>query len=205
MKNCGPSFQIPDMATKKRAKKAPAKAGAITGEEEAQRILREFYLEAIEGERERIEAGDGDALLTALLDVCLSGAPMPYWLSVSVASAVRRYTHMHVKTLDEAFGVKKRVGFAKLSKRRRYGLRIYLEVCALHSVGVPISKDLYKAIAEQYPDFKDGKIVEECYTKELKRHGGRRLSNTQGDPEKLPDHLKTLYEAMTGKRFKKRV
>ncbi|MBE2211189.1 MAG: hypothetical protein IAE66_06240 [Xanthomonadaceae bacterium] len=194
----------PKKPAKKATKAAPAgEAGAV--DEETQRILREFYLGSIEAERERIEAGDGDVLLNALHDVCLSDAPMPYWLSVQVASAVRRYTHMHVKTLDEAFGVKKRVGFAKLSKRRRYGMRIYFEVCALHSVGVAISKDLYKAIAEQYPDFRDGKIVEECYTKELRRRGGVRFANTQGDPERLPDHLKPIYEAMTGKRIRKRV
>ena len=186
--------------------KNPAmKVVAVDEDQEAQRIMREVYQEWIESQHERIEAGDGDALLSALLDVCLSDAPMPHWLSVHVASAVRRYTHMHVKTLDEAFGVKKRVGFARLSKRRRYGMRIYFEVCALHSVGVAISKDLYKAIAEQYQDFKDGKIVEECYTTELKRRGGRRLANTQGDPERLPGHLKPVYEAMTGKRIKKRV
>ena len=193
------------MATKKPTKKALAEAGAINEQEDAQRILREYWLQSIEAERARIEAGDGDALLSALLDVCMSNEPMPTWLTFHVAKAIRRYTHMHVRTLDEAFKVRKRPGFTKLSKRRRYGLRIYFEVCALHSVGVSISNELYKAIAETYPDFKDRKIVEECYTNELRRRGGRRFSNTDGDPAKLPEHLKPLYEAMTGKRVKKRV
>lgn len=193
------------MIAMKQTKSPPAQSGGVDKQEEAQWIVREYWLESIEGERERIETGDGDALLSALLDVCMSNEPMPTWLTFHVAAAIRRYTHMHVRTLDEAFKVKKRTGFTKLSKRRRYGLRIYFEVCALHSVGVSISNDLYKAIAETYPDFKDRKIVEECYTRELRRRGGQRLANTQGDPENLPEHLKPVYEAMTGKRVRKRV
>lgn len=177
----------------------------LTDEAQAHAIKSQVFLDWIEAEKERIEAGDGDALLRALLDVCMSDAPMPNWLTFHVAQAIRRYTHMHVRTLDEAFNVKKRTSFTKLSKRRRYGLRIYFEVCALHSVGVSISNELYKAIAETYPDFKDRKIVEECYTSELRRRGGQRFSNTQGDPAKLPDHLKPIYEAMTGKRIRKGV
>lgn len=200
------------MAAKKAKAKGPGKPGpgyqaavVVDDEAEAKKILSEFYAESIESLKGRIVAGDGDALLMALEDVCLSDNPMPYWLSVEVASSIRRYTHMECKSLDEAFRLKKRVGFAKLSKRRRYGLKIYLEVCALHSVGVPISKDLYEAIAGLYSDFKDRKIVEECYTKELRRRGDRRLSNTGGEPDKLPGYLKPIYEAMTGKQIKKGV
>lgn len=223
------------MATKKPAKKAPAKAGAAkasvrkltatkkaaknaTGgkavgttttnspatEEQKDRILREAYAEMIELKRESIEAGDGDALLDALLDVCLSDSAMPYWLSVKVASAVRRYTHMQVKTLDEAFKVKKRVQFAKLSKRRQHGWRIYYEVCALHSVNISITKELFQVIGDLH-GINDWKIVQECYSRELKRLGDRRYSKTEGDPANLPEYLKPVYESISAKRIKKRV
>lgn len=192
------------MPGKKRPAKGPGKPGpSVADSASVADILSDFYAEQIERQRERIQKGDGDALLSALWDVCLSGSPMPDWLSVAVASAIRRYSHMHVKTLDEAFQVKKRVAFAKRSKRVRYGMRMYFEVCALHSVGVSITPELFKAITELYPDVKDRKIVAECYATEFKRRGNRRVSNTGGDPERLPGYLKPVFESMTGKRLKK--
>ena len=192
------------MSGKPPPKDAPAEAGAFERAGEAEFTLADAYLGFIELHKADIEAGDGEALLSALWDSCCSGVAMPYWLSVHVVQALRRYREMHARTLDEAFGLKKREGFTKRSKRARYRRKIYMEVCALHSVGVPISKELYKAVAELYPDFKDGKIVEEVYSSEFKRLG-RRISNTNGLPERLPEYLKPVYESMTGKRPKKRV
>ena len=192
------------MATKRAPKDAPAHAGAPASPEASEFTLADAYLGFIEMRKADIEAGDGEALLAALWDSCYSGVAMPYWLSVHIVQALRRYKEMHARTLDEAFNLKDRPSFTKRSKRMRYRRKIYMEVCALHSVGVPISKELYKAVAELYPDFKDGKIVEECYSTEFKRLG-RRISNTEGLPEKLPEYLKPVYESMTGKKVKKRV
>jgi hypothetical protein len=192
------------VTAKRPPKEAPAEAGAWDRAGEADFSLADAYLGFIEMRKADIEAGDGEALLYALWDSCYSGVAMPYWLSVHVVQALRRYKEMHARTLDDAFGLEARKSFTKRSKRTRYRRKIYMEVCALHSVGVPISKELYKAVAELYSDFKDGKIVEEVYSSEFKRLG-RRISNTDGLPERLPEYLKPLYESMTGKRAKKRV
>jgi hypothetical protein len=192
------------MTADRPPKEGPAEAGALATPEGGEFTLADAYLQFIEMRKVEIEGGDGEELLAALWDSCQSGVAMPYWLSVHVIQALRRYKEMHARTLDEAFGLKERKGFTKLNKRLRYRRKIYMEVCALHSVGVPISKELYKAIAELYPDFKDGKIVEEVYSSEFKRLG-RRMSNTEGLPERLPDYLKPVYESMTGKKVKKRV
>lgn len=172
--------------------------------EDELRILQEVYAEWNEQRRERIEAGDGDVLLDALLDVCFSQAPMPYWLSSQVADAIRRYTRMKVKTLDEAFRVKKRVQFAKQSKQRQHGDMIFFEVCALHSVGIQIRRELFSAVAELH-GIKDWNIARAFYSAELRRRGGKRYSRTGGDPARLGVRLRPVYESLTGKKIKKQV
>lgn len=203
--------------SKKPAKKAPAKkAGASrrasltsTNTEavdlnDKDAVLRYAYSIQIEASRESIEAGDGDALLDAVRDACLGKMEMPDWLAARVIRAIRRYTHYEVRTLDEAFCVKKRVKFAARQKKLQHGLKIYLEVCALNSVDISITQELFSAIGKLH-GMDDWKTVMKLYSEEKKRRGGRMLSRTDGDPNKLPAHLLAIYESMPKKTSGKRI
>lgn len=189
------------MAAKKAKAKGPEQSGSES-EPELEAIMKEFYAQQIELLREKIEAGDGEALLDAMLDVCMSGAPMPTWLSFHVAAAIRRYSNFQVATLDEAFRVPKRARFEARSKRVRYGLMIYFEIGMLHSVGVPITQELYHAIGELHGVGRN--VVSECYSRELRRRGGRFVSKV-ANPSGLPARLRPIYESITGKKVENRL
>jgi hypothetical protein len=172
------------------------------GPDEVRAAIQEVYAASIEDCRRSAEAGDGEALLRAMLDACLSGQAMPDWLANEVAGAIRRYTHMHVKTLDEAFRVPPRTHFISESRRRRNGKRIFFDICLLRSAGVPITQDLFHAVGELHGLGRN--VAQECYSAELKRHGGIRAFRTRA-PEVLPQRLWGTYFRMTGKQLNNRL
>ncbi len=207
------------MAKKKPLANRPEQSGPLTEvefavanpnpdqAEVARRASEDEFQDAIddliEAKREQAEAGDGTALLDALFDFCInSDRDMPEWLRLGVGDAVRKYTKLHARTLDEAFRLPERKGFSAKSKRARLGCRIYAEVCTLHAAGASITQELYHAVGARHGVGRN--FVEECYTKELRRRGGRRIVEAI-EPAKLPKSLWATFEAITGNRPEKRL
>lgn len=140
------------MAAKKPSKR-PASAGpSEQSDAQVDAIVAKHYADEIERRRAAIERGDGDALLDALLVLCISEAPMPNWLTFKVAAAIRRYTHHECATLDEAFGITRPKNYQRrvARERRQNAFLLYSDVVELHSAGVPIDNQLLELVGEQH-------------------------------------------------------
>lgn len=83
-------------------------------------ITSEYWASEIESKRAAIEAGDGNLLLHAIMDVLLSRRPFPEWLSYKVAGAIRNYTHHKTSTLDEAFGLERPPEYRRKASQARW-------------------------------------------------------------------------------------
>lgn len=198
--NNGPETSGPDLEW---AVANPSPDPAVVAAREREEAFQDGIDDLIESRRESIERGDGESLLEALLDFCLnSDREMPLWLRERTSDAIRRYLKLHARTLDEAFRLKPRTGFIAKSRRARYGLRIYFDICALHWAGASITQELYLAVAELHNVGRN--FVEECYSRELARRGGRRIGAPRA-PEDLPKRLWSTFERVTGKRIEIRL
>lgn len=144
---------------KQTSKQSPAEPGAAqqleSDDAENARIaeiVASHWHDQIESKRLAIDDGDGDALLSALMDVVLSGAPFPEWLSFKVAAAIRRYSFHEVLTLDEAFGVKRPGGYRRGSTQQRWNNSwvVVHDILQLHRAGVPIDDALFEAVGARH-------------------------------------------------------
>lgn len=149
----------------------------------------------IEERRERIESGDGRQLLEALLDVCMSNAPMPNWLSFRLAGAVRKYTDHEAKTLDEAFNVQRPKNYHHQSKKRRRQAigSFYVDVLTLRAAGVPIDDELFAAVGDLYKIKRT--TASEWYVDRQKVLGNL-VTMEKISSEDLSDRLKVVYDSL---------
>ena len=138
------------MSTGKRTTKKPKPFDYAAEEARAEAIVSEHWATQIEGKRAAIEAGDGDALLEAIMDVVLSRKAFPEWLAYSVARAIRGYTHHKASTLDEAFGVSRPQGYRRKAVQARWdgALPVVQDVMHLQKAGVPVDDGLFEAVGE---------------------------------------------------------
>lgn len=136
------------MAAKKPVKKSPAPAGAAY--EIPFKDLAEAYSHQVENRRTAVTKGNGDALLAAIMDVVHGRIPFPEWLAVEVAAAIRRYTHHHVSTLDQAFGVKRPAGYRRKAVRERLE-KAAIVIHAVHDLnraGYPIDENMFEEVGK---------------------------------------------------------
>ena len=114
----------------------------------ARDILQAHYLSEIESKREKIESGDGTALLSALESVAMSDAAMPDWLATQVVRSIRNYTHHKTTTLDEAFNVKRPDGYRRQAAKDRWnkGVLVVSDVIALIRAGRPVDDGMFEEV-----------------------------------------------------------
>lgn len=119
-------------------------------EAEILRIVEGYYLQRIEARRTKIEEGSGDDLLAAILDVAIGRVAFPEWLSYKVASAIRRYSHHEVSTLDQAFNVKRPAGYRRKAVAARWNKAILIvrDVHDLSEHGFPIDGSLFEEVGK---------------------------------------------------------
>lgn len=118
--------------------------------EEVAQIVSEHYASVIEAKRDAIESGDGDALLSALLNALISRDPLPDWLCGQIASAIYRYQHHDAFSLDEAFRVSRPSGYRQKARReqRRVGTVVAYDVRALVRAGAVVDEALFAAVGK---------------------------------------------------------
>lgn len=106
----------------------------------------DLRVEILERLRERVERGDGDALLEAISTAATLGMVMPMWLASATSHAVAAYGNYDAKTLDEAFGVKRRKGqqLPAAQSEGRNALYVIAEVLRLHAQGMPIDAGIFE-------------------------------------------------------------
>jgi hypothetical protein len=94
---------------------------------------------------ERFDRGDNTAVLDALL---IMAATFPAWLHTKVISALMAYRQCTVRTLDEAFGVKRPKGQHHESARDREVLRpqIIFDVYSRHAKGAPLDQAIFEEV-----------------------------------------------------------
>jgi hypothetical protein len=116
--------------------------------------------------RERLEAGDTDALVEALQQVAGSalavadagdiGLPMPPWLAERVYAATKGWLDREAASLDAALKIRQpKAGYNTPKKRqlRRLAGRIFDDVSILHQRGgFKIEKDLYACVGARHSD-----------------------------------------------------
>ncbi len=116
----------------------------------AARMVALHYREVIESKREAGQSGDGDALLSAVMNALIARERFPEWLALELAGAIYRYTQHDARTLDEAFRVKRPDGYrlAAARDRRRKGLVVTAQIMELHSAGAAVDEALFAAVGE---------------------------------------------------------
>ena len=163
-----------------------------------------FYRDMLERLRPAVEAGSGEAMIEALelASFLMPAEILPEWFANQLQKAVLRYTGMEVRSLDQAFNLKERNGFAKKSKKARFGMRAFFDVCCLSAVGVGIDNDMHLEISKVYPKGVGRDMIKRFYEDELRRRGGQKYACRVKTPEQLPQRLHPVYEVLTGNRIR---
>ena len=101
-----------------------------------------------ESHREAVEAGDGEALIHALVGALQRGGAVPDWLAYRALAAFRRWMHLKARTLDEAFGVSRPKGRQIATQRHRAdrGILVFMDVDQLRAARVPVDEQLFAAV-----------------------------------------------------------
>ncbi|WP_242163382.1 hypothetical protein [Lysobacter sp. M15] len=96
--------------------------------------------------RDRVERGDGDAVLEAMSLAATLRLVMPVWLASAVTGAVAAYRNHDVKTLDDAFGVQRQKGqqLPAAQSEGQNALYVIAEVLRLHALGKPIDAGTFE-------------------------------------------------------------
>ena len=97
------------------------------------------------------EDGEKYALLEALKLSCeLKQSLIPHWVAHGVHEAVSNWSELEVKTLDDAFDVKRK-GFRLKDRRAKEYLmpKVYQRVRILHKDGNSITDDLFGVVGEE--------------------------------------------------------
>ena len=117
-------------------------------EERVRRILAALNAEMLEGRREAVEAGDGEALLIAVLDALVAREPFPGWLGDALIAAIRRYQQHDAHSLDEAFNVKRPAGYRRgaARDRRKIGAMVVYDINQMARAGAVIDDELFEAV-----------------------------------------------------------
>jgi hypothetical protein len=107
------------------------------------------YFDAVDRElmklHKRYDDGDRSALLDAIY---MLGVFFPAWVREGFVEALAQYQQYNVKTLDEAFGVKRLKGQHLKAARKRELLRpqIIFEVYCRHAKGAPLDQGTFEAV-----------------------------------------------------------
>lgn len=101
--------------------------------------------------RMSFEEGERESALEALRLCALHGLPMPDWLSDGYQQCYREWRHLHVKTLDEAFGTKRPKGanFASIKKARMLEINVPLWAMILRRKGAVTDESLFQEIGRR--------------------------------------------------------
>lgn len=105
-------------------------------------------LKVVEKFRGAVEAGDGDALLSAIQCLVSSRAPFPLWLAAATFQAIDKYKTHAAATLDEAFGVERprRYRQAKARELETTARNAIADIVSLRMLGLPVSGDMFEAV-----------------------------------------------------------
>jgi hypothetical protein len=110
----------------------------------------EWVEQKLEKMRKAFEAGKKSALLAALRLSCQCGpfVKTPEWVYNGVRDAIYRYEGAEVRTLDEAFGVKRPKNWRQRAEltRKRLGLEVVARIHVWKSVGESVTKELYAEV-----------------------------------------------------------
>ncbi|HCI3972011.1 TPA: hypothetical protein NO321_000220 [Pseudomonas aeruginosa] len=104
----------------------------------------------LEAYRSSFEEGERNSVLEALRLCAIHELPMPEWLSAGYQQCFREWRHLHVKTLDAAFGVTLPKGshFAAMRKARRLAFAVPALVMRLKRKGMPVDEGLFHEIGK---------------------------------------------------------
>lgn len=139
----------------------------LEADQEAQRQVSPVLddnLKQIENCHARFEAGDGMALLEAVLITLGTKIIPPDWLAVGFRSAFTSYWNADVKTLDDAFNVHRPKGFSTKAeaKRRQWVGFAVIDIVLLSSLGAAIDDNLFDAVGNNY-GISGGTVKERYY------------------------------------------
>jgi len=148
------------MVTRRRSSKgAPT---VLKGEDVLAAIREEFYkITTVEEWLDWLHAkaieqcleGDNTPasnLIVALYHACSSRAPVPDWVKQSTAHALDRYVNHEVRTLDEAFRVKRPKGYNLKAARLMNvdGRLVFTDVCDMVAAGAVLDEVLFEAVGK---------------------------------------------------------
>ena len=96
-------------------------------------------------------SGDKISLLY-VISVCANGnLKIPEWAKNEINEALRKLRKYEVRTLDEAFNIKKEKGHLNaLKKRSTIGPAIYERVIRLHAIKKPIDSQLFEEVGKEF-------------------------------------------------------
>jgi hypothetical protein len=82
----------------------------------------------------------------------LAEVPIPSWLRAALGSAINRYRTSDVRTLDEAFNVRRPPGYRRGAARAasQHGLSAEMDVTHLAIAGAVVDDALFEAVASRY-------------------------------------------------------
>lgn len=143
--------------------------------------------------REPVEAGDGRALLDALMFLCISRIEMPDWLRYALGNAINLYQNHWEKTLDDAFNVKRPDGYRGPQERNRrvLGPKVTADIVLLVGAGAIVDDSLFAAVGKLHGV--GSTTVKKWYyaSFDYQFHLALRPSRTDS-PDSLPSHLRAL-------------
>ena len=96
--------------------------------------------------RRKYESGDKSALLDAVDYCAMYKLVMPEWVTYEFVTSYRKWTHLEVKTLDEAFEVERTKSF-RIDKEREWvnnSANVYMAILEAERQGLPISNESKK-------------------------------------------------------------
>ena len=102
--------------------------------------------------KKRFEAGDKDAVFTALHSCACSNLPMPDWLAGAYATGFHKWVNYRAKSLDEAFDVEIPKGkhLNALRKNRKLRVAVPLAVDKARNEGNAIQQGLFEKIGKEF-------------------------------------------------------
>jgi hypothetical protein len=110
-----------------------------------------YTAKIVDERRQQFEAGEDWALLDAVEFCALGGMAMPVWLANAFYERYAAWRLFRVRTLDEAFRVKRK-GARLIDRARREWLkpRVVLRVLLLHDQGKAIDEDLFEKVGAKF-------------------------------------------------------
>lgn len=177
-------------------------------QEEQQKMFFEYALKKANEAKEKIEAGDGDALIQTLITWCLISKPMPIWLRNALYGRLHNYTNHKVASLDEAFNLKPKTHIKAKKRENDYSLAVWLNIKQLQKLGFPFDDAMLTCVGELYHIGRTKTY--EFYSLQEERQGNKFYFGDEFTYENLSPKLWDIFDKLNSelpakKRIKKNI